>query len=54
MTMSKVMPVLVRPVEERVPMPGYMEEQMPDLMPRVMNNLKPHMIGQVVSLFHSR
>jgi hypothetical protein len=27
-----------------------MKEQMPDLMPKVMDNLMPHMIGKVVPL----
>jgi hypothetical protein len=27
-----------------------MQEQMPDLMPKVMDNLMPHMIGDVVPL----
>jgi hypothetical protein len=31
-------------------MPDYMAEQMPALMPGVMNNLMPHMIGDVVPL----
>jgi hypothetical protein len=27
-----------------------MEEQMPDMLPKVMDNLMPHMIGDVVPL----
>lgn len=50
MMMPKVMPVMLDRVNERIPMPDYMEEQMPDLMPQVMDNLMPHMIGEVVPL----
>ena len=46
----KVMPVMLKRVEERIPMPGYMREQMPELMPKVVANLMPHMIGDVVPL----
>jgi len=42
--MPKVMAVMLERVAERVPMPGYMLEQMGDLMPKVMDNLMPHMI----------
>jgi len=37
-------------VAERVPMPDYMREQMGELMPKVMERLMPHMIGDVVPL----
>ncbi|MBC7294393.1 MAG: FAD-binding oxidoreductase, partial [Thermoleophilia bacterium] len=37
--MPKVMPRMLELVKERVPMPDYMAEQMPDLLPKVMNNL---------------
>jgi hypothetical protein len=37
-------------VRKLVPMPTYMEEQMPQLMPVVMDSLMPHMIGDVVPL----
>jgi hypothetical protein len=48
--MSKVMPVMLEWVKERVPMPDYMAEQMPNLKSQVMDNLLPHMIDDVVSL----
>ena len=48
--MPKVMPVMLRRVAERVPMPDYMQEQMGELMPKVMDSLMPHMIGEVVPL----
>jgi hypothetical protein len=44
------MPVILRRVAEGVPMPDYMAEQTPELMPRVMDNLMPHMIGDVAPL----
>jgi Fe-S oxidoreductase/FAD/FMN-containing dehydrogenase len=50
MMMPNVMSVMLRRIDERVPMPGYMAEQMPDLMPKVMNNLMPHMIKDLVPL----
>jgi len=31
-------------------MPDYMAQQMPAIMPTVMDNLMPHMIGDVVPL----
>ena len=31
-------------------MPDYMAEQTPELMPRVIDNLMPHMIGDVAPL----
>ena len=34
----------------RVPVPDYMAEQMPALMPKVMDNLIPHMVRDVVPL----
>ena len=37
-------------ISERVPMTDYTAEQMPELMPRVMDNLMPHMIGDAVPL----
>ncbi len=48
--LPKVMPVMLAKVGERVPMPDYMREQMPALLPKVMHNLMPHMIGEVVPL----
>jgi hypothetical protein len=37
-------------VGEMIPMPDYMSEQMPIMMPKVMVSLMPHMIGDVVPL----
>jgi hypothetical protein len=48
--MPKVMPVMLKRVAERAPMPQYMAEQMPDMMLKVIDNLMPHMIGDVVPL----
>jgi hypothetical protein len=31
-------------------MPGYIQEQMGELMPRVVDRLMPHMVGDVVPL----
>ncbi len=50
MMMPKVMPVMLDRVAQRIPMPDYMREQMPELMPKVVDNLMPHMIGDVVPL----
>ena len=44
------MDVMLGRVAERVPMPDYMREQMGELMPKVMERLMPHMIGDVVPL----
>ena len=48
--MPKVLPVMLDRVAEQIPMPDYMSEQMPDLMPGVMDAHMPHMIGDVVPL----
>jgi hypothetical protein len=48
--MPKVMSVMLSRVKERIPMPGWMGEQMPELMPEVMDQLMPHMIADVVPL----
>ena len=48
--MPKVMPVMLEKIKAAIPMPDYMQEQMPSLMPKVMDNLMPHMIGSVVPL----
>ena len=48
--MPKVMPVMLKRVAEKVPMPEYMREQMGDLRPKVMDQLMPHMIRDVVPL----
>ncbi len=48
--MPKVMPVMLKRVSERVPMPDYMQDQMGELMPKVVNRLMPHMIGDLVPL----
>lgn len=50
MMMPTVMPVMLEKVAERIPMPDYTLEQIPEIMPTVMNNLMPHMIGDVVPL----
>lgn len=48
--MPKIMSTMRDRVRKIVPMPAYMEEQMPDLMPGVMDNLMPHMIKDLVPL----
>jgi hypothetical protein len=48
--MPKVMPDMLAAVEKRVPMPDYMKEQMPDLLPMAMNHLMPKMLPAVVPL----
>ncbi len=50
MMMPKVMPTMLQRVEERIPMPDYMRNRCRQLMPKVMDNLMPHMIGDVVPL----
>jgi len=44
------MPTMLERVGEMIPMPDYMAEQMPVLMPKVVDRLMPHMIGDVVPL----
>jgi len=44
------MPVMLERVADLIPMPDYMREQIPELMPKVMDSLMPHMIGDVVPL----
>ncbi|MGD9141049.1 MAG: hypothetical protein PVJ42_05865 [bacterium] len=48
--MPKVVPALSEKVEQRIQIPDYRKEQMPVLMPKVMENLMPHMIGEAVPL----
>jgi hypothetical protein len=48
--MPEVMPVMLRRVAEQIPMPDYMQEQMGELMPKVVDRLMPHMIDDVVPL----
>ena len=50
MMMPKVLPTMLERVGAAVPMPNYMREQMPDLMPAVVDNLMPKMLPDVVPL----
>jgi len=50
MMMPKVMPVMLNRIAGRIPMPDYMMEQMPGILPKVMDQLMPHMIRDVVPL----
>ncbi len=45
--MPKVMPAMLERVRSRGPIPDYMAEQMPVLMPQVMDNRMPLMIGDM-------
>jgi len=44
------MPVMLNRIAGRIPMPDYMMEQMPGILPKVMDQLMPHMIRDVVPL----
>jgi hypothetical protein len=48
--MPALLPTMLDRIRKIVPMPAYMEEQMPEMMPGIMNNLMPHMIRDVVPL----
>jgi hypothetical protein len=50
MIMPRVMPTMLERVAGRIPIPDYMNEQMAELNPKVMDNLMPHMIGDLVPL----
>ena len=48
--LPKVMTAMLKRVEEQIEMSAYMHEQIPDRMPKVMDRLMPHTIGEVVPL----
>ncbi len=48
--MPKVMPAMLQAVGRRVPMPDFMREQMPELLPRATGNLMPHLLPAEVPL----
>ena len=48
--MPKVLPTMLDRIAKIVPMPDYMAEQMPSMRPGIMDNLMPHMIGDLVPL----
>jgi Fe-S oxidoreductase/FAD/FMN-containing dehydrogenase len=45
--MPNVLPHMIRLVQERIPMPEYLSNQLPDLFPEVVDNVMPKMLPQV-------
>lgn len=49
--MPKVMPKMLEMVKAKVPMPDFMQEQLPDLMPPAMVELMPKMLPDIIPHF---
>ena len=45
--MPKVLPHMIQLVEQRIPMPDYLRNQLPDLFPEVVDNVMPKMLPEV-------
>jgi hypothetical protein len=45
--MPKVLPHLIRLVEDTIAMPDYLRRQLPDLFPEVVDNVLPKMLPEI-------
>jgi Fe-S oxidoreductase/FAD/FMN-containing dehydrogenase len=45
--MPKVLPHMIQLVEQRIPMPDYLRNQLPDLFPEVVDNVMPRLLPEV-------
>jgi Fe-S oxidoreductase/FAD/FMN-containing dehydrogenase len=45
--MPKVLPHMIQLVEQRIPMPDYLRNQLPDLFPEVVDNVMPSMLPEI-------
>jgi hypothetical protein len=45
--MPKVLPHMIRLVEQTIEMPDYLRNQLPDLFPEVVDNVMPKMLPQI-------
>ncbi|MCX6012205.1 MAG: hypothetical protein NTV30_02095 [Chloroflexi bacterium] len=48
--MSKVMPVMLQHIPDRIPVPDYIAKHMSKFKPKIIDNIMPHMIVDVVHL----